>query len=117
MSTINSLKPIAIDDVDWSICVEPELDGPEGHFATGDDAYDDAICAQIRKAMEWSEWAWCVVTVKGEWKGLEATDTLGGCNYANEKGFKEGGYYEDMRMEVLRQLQEQAGNIAEYFVE
>lgn len=69
------MKRITADMVDWEITVEPE---------------DCEMAAFIR--------------VTGRYKGLEASDCLGGCNYAHEADFRAGGYYDDMRDEVLRKL-------------
>lgn len=115
---INSLKLIPMDEVDWEIHCEPTDDGPEGHFASGDDAEDEADCATIRQQLEGgNEWAWCCVRLVGRFRELVCWDCLGSCSYESEAAFKAAAYYDDMRSEVLRQLQEAASNIAEFFAE
>ena len=83
----------------YRVTIEPEYDGPEGFFATGDDAEDAEICAQIRRDAEWNDWAWCSVKVTCTIPGYDAegNDYLGGCSYKSKEDFcQPGGYYEDM---------------------
>jgi len=83
----------------YRVTIGPEYDGPEGFFATGDDAEDAEICAQIRRDAEWNDWAWCSVKVTCTIPGYDAegNDYLGGCSYKSKEDFcQPGGYYEDM---------------------
>jgi len=91
----------------YRVTPEPEWDGPEGHFSTGNDDDDAEICAQIRRDAEWNDWAWCSVCVTCTIPGYDAEghDYLGGCNYASKEDFcQEGGYYEDMCHEARTAL-------------
>lgn len=117
--TINSLRPIRTEDVEWEIVCEPESTPLEGNvLASGDDDEDAAAEEWVRDQLDsGNEWSWCIVRVVGRWRGLTEWECLGGCSYRSEEDFKEGGYYEDMRSEVLRRLQETASNVAEYFFE
>jgi hypothetical protein len=87
---------------------EREDEDPRDHFASGDDADDEATASEIiARANNGEVWAWCFVRVTATYRGVSAFDTLGGCSYENEKEFREGGYYEDMVFEVLKQLNAQ----------
>lgn len=104
MRDIETLTAKIKPEVTYSILVRREEDGPEGHFASGDDKEDAETCRKIRKDAESSEWAWCAVEVRAEWNDLTGSDFLGGCSYASEKDFKEGGYFEDMKDRALDEL-------------
>lgn len=72
------------------------------------DCYD----AHIRPVMDDLEvngnpWAWCCVVVEAALEGFKGYATLGGCSYASEEAFRQGGYFEDMRDEALNNLREQ----------
>jgi len=86
----------------------PEDDGPEGHFASGDDEQDAKWIAEIREDMEWNEWAWCVARVS-VWHSaapeLKGTAYLGGCSYKDADDFRAGGYYTDMCDEAATDLE------------
>lgn len=97
-----NVKP---QDVDWTIECLPEIDGPEGHFATGDDDYDRAIVADINEQLDnGNEWAWCVVKLTGAIDGLVASAYLGGCSYGSREAFETDAYYKDMQHEVCEEL-------------
>lgn len=49
-------------------------------------------------------WAWCTVKVTATHGDSEGTDYLGCCSYKDENGFKEGGYYEDMKQAAYNDL-------------
>lgn len=93
-------------DYDWR--AEPDEDGPEGYFATGDDAEDARIVAEIRENMQWNTWAWCFVrvTVSVELGPavIEGWDSLGGCSYADEEEFTASDYFKDMMNEAALDL-------------
>lgn len=98
----------------YRLSVEPEMDGPEGYFASGDDEWDAKGVADIRERMEWSEWAWCVARVecfRDDAPEITATDFLGACSYTDAQDFiANSGYFEDMcattRAEVDARLAE-----------
>lgn len=83
------------------------------YIVSGDDAYDKEQEDNVIAKMEWNEWAWCVVQVRATWNGLEASDYLGGCSYESEKQFREDGYFQDMRNQVIQQLTTTAETIAQ----
>lgn len=116
---LNSLKAISIDDVEWELICEPEHVPVEGNcMASGDDAFDRKCERRIlRQLANGNEWAWCCVRLVGRFKGLCCWEALGCCSYRSEKEFRKDPYFADMQSEVLRQLQEEASNIAEFFVE
>ena len=87
----------------YRVTVEPEWEGPEGFFESGDDEQDSETIAQIRRDMEWNEWAWCAVKVTCTIPGYDAegNDYLGGCSYNSKEDFcQPGGYYDDMKSEA-----------------
>lgn len=98
---------LTLDMVEWSIEATPEELDPEGCF---DDPRDVKMA---RKALHDGDvWGWCAVKVTGRWNGLEASDHLGACSYMDENDFKTpGGYYDDMRANVLKELDENAEKI------
>lgn len=102
----------------YRLTIEPEWDGPEGHFSLGSDDYDREVIQAIRDDIEsGNDWAWCTVRVGCTIPGYhaEGVDWLGGCSYKDEEDFcQEGGYYEDMKAESRAAL---ISAIAEEIVE
>lgn len=98
-----------MEDVEFRIDCENEDIPVRGNaVVSGNDEEDkeieDSIIEQLNNG---NEWAWCSVKVTASFKGIEGTDYLGGCSYADEKEFKEGGYYEDMKRQAYNELIEQ----------
>lgn len=92
------------ETIKYALVCLPEEDGPEGHFASGDDALDAEDCARIREAAQWNEWAWCMVRVVASFGSFKGNAYLGGCNYASREDFEKGGYFADMKEEALDDL-------------
>lgn len=92
----------------YRLTIEPEWDGPEGHFSTGDPEEDYKITNGIREDLEaGNDWAWCSVRVGCTIPGYDAegNDYLGGCSYKDQEDFcQEGGYYPDMKAEARADL-------------
>lgn len=83
-----------------------------GEFQREDGSNDEELNAWIQRELDsGNPWAWCVAKVTVSFMGLEGTDYLGGCSYASEKEFKEGGYYESMIDEALEDLAQQLEKI------
>ena len=74
------------------------------YISTGDRAYDTKQEDKILADLEWNQWAWCHVEVKGTWHGIQASAHLRCCSYESEKDFIEGGYCDDMKHEVVQEL-------------
>lgn len=90
------------------LTVESEDEGPEGSFATGNDADDDAMVADINRRIDTGDvWAWCYVRVTATYRGVSVADGIGGCSYTGEKDFRANGCYADMVHEVLSRLNAQ----------
>lgn len=109
------MKKLTINDIQWEVICEPE-DIPVRGYCTAscDDEFARQCEDKIISDLEWNEWAWCSVEVRGTWNGLESSDYLGCCSYASEADFRENsGYFEDMQNEVLRQIQTQAESIVD----
>lgn len=110
MVIMKKLKP---EDVEFSIeCLEEFAQVVGNAMASGDDAVDkkaeDEILAELDAG---NLWAWCCVKVTARWKSFTGTDYLGCCSYDNEEDFKQGGYYEDMKVEALADLQKSISEI------
>lgn len=107
MNTIKkeiTIRPPEMDECEFILTCEPEYDSPEGSFASSDDERDAEDVARIIAESQWNEWAWCIAKVECNWRGIKGEDFLGGCNYASEKDFREGGYFEDMKTESYRRM-------------
>lgn len=104
MHDLETLSAKIANEATYSILVRVEDDGPEGHFASGDDDEDNETCRKIREDAQSNEWAWCVVEVRAEWNDLTGSDFLGGCSYASEKDFRENGSFADMKSQALADL-------------
>ena len=102
-------------DVEITVTPEEEHISPDGQFDTGDGEADLEIINAIKKASEWSEWAWCCVKVTASWGGFEGTAYLGGVSILEdekypetkdpEKYFREHlGHFEDMKDEAIQEL-------------
>jgi|688.fasta_scaffold61797_9 hypothetical protein len=67
-------------------------------IASGDDEYDRNVEDQIISDLECNVWAWCDITVSLELEvdgnTLQGGDSIGACNYRNEKEFMESLYPE-----------------------
>lgn len=88
-----------------TILVYPELEEPEGHFASGDDEFDKKTVAEIRRELEdGNQWAWCTVGVQVSWAGFDEQEYLGACSYKDLEQFKQCGYMHDMVGEALDKL-------------
>lgn len=107
MTTIRIKLP-TIKQVEFELTAEYEDMPIRGAFDSGDAELDEQTAKDIEEKLEYTVWAWCVVCVKAKYKGLEATDYLGGCNYENEEDFiKNSGYYEDMKQTAYNDLIQQ----------
>ena len=77
-------------------------------IVSGDDEYDRNVENQIADDLEWNVWAWCDVTVSLELKvddyTLQGSDSLGACNYSNEKDFMESLYPEMVQNAISEAL-------------
>lgn len=95
------------------LVVEQDDEAVQGHFSSGDDEADTALEDEIIARLDRDDiWAWCVVKVVAT-LGIEDTQYrgeshfLGACSYKNERDFKGGGYFDDMKEEALNALAEQ----------
>lgn len=104
-------RKLTRDDVDISVFALSEDSDPAGHFATGDAAEDARIVAKIREDMQWNEWAWCCVKVVVTYRGLEASDYLGGVNEVCEQSFRDSEYFTSMVDTCLDDLNSQVAHV------
>jgi len=104
------MRKLRAKDVTFTLTAEQDDLPVRGNaMASGDDevdkAYEDQILARLDHG---DEWAWASVTVRAEWNGFVGEDHLGGCCYRDEADFTTpGGYYDDMKQEALRMLNEE----------
>lgn len=107
---MNVLKSISVADVEWELICEPEQIDVADHFEDEQDI--EWVQEQLANG---NEWAWCHIRLVGHFRGLQCWDSLGANSYSSEAAFRADGYFADMQLEVLRQLQEAASNIADFF--
>jgi hypothetical protein len=99
------MRELTADEVTFSLRCEPEDVSVEGNCSAIDPKIDRETEQWIYDELEsGNEWAWCHVVVTAEWEGFTGTDGLGCCSYESEEGFREGGYFEDMRLAALDDL-------------
>lgn len=100
------MRKLTERDVEFTVKCLPEDIPVEGNASAIDDATDAEIVKDIYDQLErGNQWAWCTVKVTAKWREFEGTDYLGGCSYKSEKDFTQpGGYYDDMKLEALADL-------------
>jgi len=99
------LRELKEDEVEFFLTCEFEPTPIEGNCSAIDDETDKKTERWIRNELaDGNEWAWCCVRVVASWNGFEGDDCLGCCSYRSEEDFKKGGYYEDMKIEALYDL-------------
>ena len=109
------IRKLTAAEVTFSIeCEEEHIPVRGNALASGDDEEDRACENEIIARLDRGDlWAWCTVKVTARWGDYEASEYLGCCSYENEKDFKAGGYYEQMRDEALTRLQAEIERAAE----
>lgn len=106
MSFIRMLRP---DEVKFSVSMTEETDPPDEKMI------EDAECRKwIRDQLDsGNQWAWCMVVVRAQWNKFQGEATLGCCSYKSQEDFvQNSGYYEDLCMEAMNDLQESLEKIA-----
>ena len=113
-------RKLTLDDIEFSVHATQDVDTPvRGNaLASGDDAEDKAVEDEIiRRLDDGDGWAWALVRGEGRFKvdgasarggstSIEANDYLGACSYADKEDFcQPGGYFDDMKLAVLAELQ------------
>lgn len=96
-----------IDQVEFETLVSEESIPIRGNaIATGNDEEDAKVENDLIDQLERGNiWAWCAVEVRATWRGITASDYLGGCSYASQNDFERGdGYYSDMKQTAYNQL-------------
>lgn len=108
------IKTLLPNEVEFTIeCLNEDLSIRGNCMASGDDAFDKKCEDEIIDKLEsGSRWAWCCVKVTAKYKGFEGVDHLGGCSYKDEEDFKNGGYFEDMKVQALADLNTNIANTA-----
>lgn len=102
------LRDLREDEVEFEIELLEEDVPVRGHFASDEPEEDRKTEDEILRRLDaGDQWAWCCVKVVARWNGFETFDTLGCCSYESEQDFKRDGYWEDMKAEVFRELNEE----------
>ena len=102
-------QPIAIADVEFEIEATQDDLRIEGN--AGSEESEKWINEQLDAG---NVWAWASVHITGRFEGLEADDYLGACSYESEEAFKQaGGYYDDMRQQIVDDLNAQLEKLAD----
>lgn len=104
------IKQLTAKDLKIRVIASEEYISLVGNcIASGDESFDKKVERQLQKRLDRGDlWAWCSVEVECSYKGLTASDYLGGCSYKSEKDFiKNSGYYEDMVQTCLDDIQSQ----------
>lgn len=96
--------------MEWEFTVEAEPE--DTHWS------DPEVQADVEKMVnEHGLWGWCHIIVTASWKGLSASDTLGGCSYESEEDFRSSWpYFEDMKRKTYRELMDQGAQIAKVYM-
>jgi hypothetical protein len=86
-------------------------------MASGDADFDWSVEDSILERLEEGDvWAWASVKVTATYDGVdgvEGTDYLGCCSYADEEDFKSGGYYDIMKEEARCALYDALNDIVD----
>jgi hypothetical protein len=104
------IKQLTAKDLKIRVIASEEDIPVRGNAITsGDEAFDKKVENQLLRRLDRGDlWAWCSVEVECTYKGLTASEYLGGCSYKSEKDFiKNSGYYEDMVQTCLEDIQSQ----------
>jgi hypothetical protein len=104
------IKKLTVRDLTINVIASEEDIPVRGNaIASGDEAFDREVENKLIKRLEDGDiWAWCSVEVECSYKGLTASEYLGGCSYKSEKDFiKNSGYYTDMVQTCLEDIQSQ----------
>ncbi len=108
------MKQLTLDDITWTLAAEQDSLPIRGYcMVSGDDELDEQVARDIEKRLEYTEWAWALVSVVGEWEGIEATAYLGGCSYKDEADFRSCDYFESMQAECLAEIHDKAKRIVD----
>ena len=106
-------KQLSLSDVQINLVVEDEQIGPLDSYCvpgiiSRDDPDAQRFADDVQEMIDdYGLWGWCQVTVEARLGPLVGRAYLGGCSYANEEDFKNGGYYDDLVDEAIEDLQSQ----------
>lgn len=108
------MKTLTISDLKFELIPEYDYMPMKGNLIdSGDSEFDNKTILEVTADVNNGNiWGWCTVEMKASYKGLlTASDYLGGCSYASEKEFIEGGYYEQMQDNCLDEIQRQLNEL------
>lgn len=103
------IRDLREDEVTFEVTAEQDDLSVRGNaLASGDDDEDRKCEDEILRRLDQGDvWAWASVRVTARWNGYEGHNYLGACCYRDEEDFITcGDYYEDMKREALRDLNE-----------
>jgi hypothetical protein len=90
--------------------VEQEDIPIEGNvLASGDEKQDREAEEEVRRRLDQGDvWAWAYVKIEArivlDGQAFIGKASLGGCSYKDEADFKAGGYYDDLKNEVIEDM-------------
>lgn len=106
------IRKLTSSEAVFSITVSPEDEPVRGSFGLDDEqnkAVEDEILERLSRG---DEWVWCSVKVTAAWCGFNGVAHLGCCNYDSEADFLTSGYFQDMCMEALDDLNDELRDTA-----
>ena len=107
------MRRLTEKEVIFTITIEAESLHIEGNYlASGDPVADKESSDYIRAQLdEGNDWAWCAITVTADWDGHKGTSHVGACSYPSKAEFLKDGYYHDLKMEALENLNDNLDQI------
>lgn len=109
------MKKLKLTDISFGIIAHDEHLPIIGNaISSGDIEFDKKVENKIiEEVQKGNEWAWCNVEVYGDYNGIFASAHLGCCSYENKEEFINGGYYDSMREDILKDIQSKLRDISE----
>lgn len=106
------IKTLKSEEVEFILECEEEQVPVRGNLcASGDDDQDRKDENHVIRQLEYgNQWSWCSVKMTAKYKDFKGVDYLGCCSYKNEEDFKNGGYFEDMKVQALEDLNRNIAN-------
>jgi len=92
------IKKLIEKDCTVSIEIAPDPEPPSSS------TLDESLVSEIEQDMQHNEWAWCLVTVGVQWRGVHADESLGGCSYKDEESFRVCDYFAEMKEAAILQI-------------
>lgn len=106
------LRKLTLEEVEFTVSIEPEESGPDGHFCSDEPELDKEMVDEIEgRLRRGDQLAWCTLVVVAKWNDFTVTNTLGACSFADQKDMDSEVESHGMKDEALGQLQTQLQNV------